>query len=225
MKELSIMSHIHYVERMSAISKYRFVYFTTVQYICQVKKENFMNLGKMIAQNLKQLRTERNLSLGDLAKASGISKAMLSDIEKGNSNPTINTIWKIANGLKVSYTKLIDSVDREATVVRKPTSVMQLGESQAYRVYCYYKTSPVRNFEFFYVELDAQSSNYTIGHSEKAQEYIYVIKGELILQTELENFVLQEGDSLVFDSFISHTYKNRQDFMISFIVINFYPNA
>lgn len=55
-----------------------------------------MELGKVIAINLKQLRTERNLTLGQLSKISGISKAMLSDIEKGNSNPTINTIWKIA---------------------------------------------------------------------------------------------------------------------------------
>ena len=64
-----------------------------------------MELGKIIAFNLKRLRMERNLSQGQLAKEAGISKAMLSDIEKGGSNPTINTIWKIANGLNVPYTK------------------------------------------------------------------------------------------------------------------------
>ena len=51
-----------------------------------------MELGKIIAVNLKELRRERNLTLGQLSKMSGISKAMLSDIEKGDSNPTINTI-------------------------------------------------------------------------------------------------------------------------------------
>ena len=44
---------------------------------------------------------------------SKISKAMLSDIEKGNSNPTINTIWKIANGLNVPYTKLMEGIERK----------------------------------------------------------------------------------------------------------------
>ena len=74
-----------------------------------------MELGKIIAFNLKRLRMERNLSQGQLAKEAGISKAMLSDIEKGGSNPTINTIWKIANGLNVPYTKLMDGIDDEAT--------------------------------------------------------------------------------------------------------------
>ncbi len=68
-----------------------------------------MNLNDIISANLKKLRTDRNLSLGQLSELSGVSKVMLSQIDKGESNPTINTIWKIANGLQVTYTKLIDS--------------------------------------------------------------------------------------------------------------------
>ena len=47
--------------------------------------------------------------------------------------------------------------------------------------------------------VDANSSNATIGHSEKAQEHIYVIDGELILHTEIEDNTLTQGDSLYFD--------------------------
>ncbi len=67
-----------------------------------------MNINSIIAENLKTLRTERNLSLGQLAELSNISKVMLSQIEKGDTNPTINTLWKIANGLKVPYTLLLE---------------------------------------------------------------------------------------------------------------------
>lgn len=183
-----------------------------------------MELGKIIAVNLKELRTERNLTLGQLAKLSGISKAMLSDMEKGDSNPTINTIWKIANGLKVPYTRLMEGIEKEATVVRKAEPTVQTGESDHYRIYCYFKNTPVRNFELFYVELDAHSSNATIGHSEKAQEYIYIIQGELVLHTELGEHTLQAGDAMVFDSSIAHTYINQQDTLLTFLVINFYPN-
>ncbi|KAF5060279.1 HTH-type transcriptional regulator SutR [anaerobic digester metagenome] len=183
-----------------------------------------MELGKIIAINLKELRNERNLTLGQLSKISGISKAMLSDMEKGNSNPTINTIWKIANGLNVPYTKLMDGIEKESTFVSRKESVMQTGETEHYRVYCYFKSTPVRNFKLFYVELDAQSSNASIGHSEKAQEYIYIIQGELNLHTEAGDYTLVEGDSLAFDSSIGHTYINPKDTMLSFIEINFYPN-
>lgn len=183
-----------------------------------------MELGKIIAFNLKELRTERNLTLGQLSKISGISKAMLSEIEKGDSNPTINTIWKIANGLNVPYTKLMDGIEKEATVVRKSESVAQSGETEHYRVYCYFGSTPVRNFELFYVELDPHSSNSSIGHSEKAQEYIYVIQGELELQTETGTYTLNEGDALTFDSSIGHTYINPKDILLTFMVINFYPS-
>ena len=101
-----------------------------------------MELGKIIAVNLKELRRERNLTLGQLSKMSGISKAMLSDIEKGDSNPTINTIWKIAGGLNVPYTKLIDGIEKETTVVRRSEATMQTGETDGYRVYCYFRSTP-----------------------------------------------------------------------------------
>lgn len=182
-----------------------------------------MELGQIIAFNLKKLRKDRNLSLGQLATESGISKTMLSDIEKGNSNPTINTIWKIANGLKVPYTKLIDGIEDGTTLVKKEEAIKQTGDTNAYRVYCYYTTTPTRNFEFFNCELDAHEQNVSIGHSDKSQEYIYVVDGELHLETENGSFTLQKGDSLTFDSSIRHTYINYQDVVVNFIVINYYP--
>lgn len=183
-----------------------------------------MELGKIIARNLNELRMERNLTLGQLSKIAGISKAMLSDIEKGDSNPTINTIWKIANGLNVPYTRLLENIEKETTVIRKSEPTVQTGETEHYRIYCYFTNTPVRNFELFYVELDAHSSNATIGHSEKAQEYIYVMQGQLVLHTELGNHTLNSGDALVFDSSIQHTYINEQDTLLTFMSINFYPN-
>lgn len=183
-----------------------------------------MNIGNVIAVNLKSLRKERNLTLGQLSKISGISKAMLSDIEKGESNPTINTIWKIANGLNVPYTRLMEEIEKESTVIKKSNVSVQTDDNEHYRIYCYFKNTPIRNFELFYVELDANSSNATVGHSAKTEEYIYVIDGELILQTETEEHILGEGDALAFDSSVRHTYINKQDFLLKFVVINFYPN-
>ncbi|UWG95901.1 XRE family transcriptional regulator [Dehalobacter sp. DCM] len=183
-----------------------------------------MDLGKVIGFNLKDLRTSRNLSLGQLSKVSGISKAMLSDIEKGNSNPTINTIWKIANGLNVPYTRLMEGVERESELVRREKAVMQIGESDHYRAYCYFPGTPTRNFELFYVELDGNSSNTSIGHSEGAREYIYVMNGELILEMETGSHKIHEGDAFTFDSSIGHTYINNQSALLRFMVINYYPS-
>lgn len=182
-----------------------------------------MELGKIIAANLKELRTERNLTLGHLSRISGVSKAILGEIEKGGSNPTINTIWKIANGLNVPFTKLMEGVEKETSVIRKGEPATQTGETDHYRICCYFRNTPVRNFELFYVELDAGYSNVSIGHSEKAQEYIYIISGTLTLHTEYKDFSLDEGDALMFDSSIGHTYINPGDTLLTFLVINYYP--
>lgn len=182
-----------------------------------------MELGQLIAYNLKKLRTERNLTLGQLAKLAGISKAMLSDIEKGGSNPTINTIWKIANGLNVSYTRLMEAIEDENELVKSSDAVMQHGESEHYRVFCYFPNTPTRNFELFCCELDPHSSNATIGHSDGAKEYIYVIEGQLVLNTELSSHTICAGDAFTFDSTIGHTYINEQDTLLRFIAINYYP--
>ena len=55
-----------------------------------------------IARNLRAIRENRNLSLDRLSEMTGVSKSMLRQIETGRSNPTIATIWKIANGLRLS---------------------------------------------------------------------------------------------------------------------------
>lgn len=181
-----------------------------------------MDLNHIIAANLNRLRTGKNLSLGQLSDLSGVSKAMLSQIEKGESNPTINTIWKIANGLKVPYTKLIDEMPNNAVIVRKSECTKQVNEAENYRVFCYFTSTPTRNFELFRVELDSHSANESIGHSEKSQEYIYITNGKLILKTKGKEYTLSEGDSIYFDSSVRHTYINRQNCLLTFVVINYY---
>lgn len=61
----------------------------------------------VVGSNLRRIRTSRGLSLERLARASGVSRAMLGQIELGQSTPTINTIWKIARALNCPFSVLI----------------------------------------------------------------------------------------------------------------------
>lgn len=182
-----------------------------------------METGKTIAMNLRALRTERNLTLGQLSQLSGTSKAMLGEIEKGGSNPTINTLLKIANGLNVPYTRLLETVETEAAVVRREEAEMQSEAAEHYRIHCYFKTSPTRNFEVFYAELDGGRSSTSIGHPPRAQEYLYVISGQLCLYLDRGDFVLNAGDAVMFDSSVRHTYENAREETVRFTIINYYP--
>ena len=65
---------------------------------------NSMNL--IVARNIKRLREEKKLSMDELAKLSGVSKSMLAQVERGEGNPTLSTLWKLSSGMKVPFNAL-----------------------------------------------------------------------------------------------------------------------
>lgn len=181
-----------------------------------------MNLNNIIGDNLKRLRTERNLSLSKLSEICGVSKVMLGQIERGESNPTINTIWKIANGFKIPYTVLIDEPIKPHVLVRKSEAKLQSSKDGNYRVYCYYTNDKNRNFELFSVELDGNTKYVSNSHGEKTQEYILINEGQLLLNVNGAEHILNEGDSIVFDSSKDHSYFNTQSSILRMTIINNY---
>ena len=182
-----------------------------------------MEVNQIIAQNLKKLRLERNFSLGQLAELSQVSKVMLSQIEKGDTNPTINTIWKIANGLKVPYTALLQQREDDTIIVKKSEIAMQMGDDKHYRIFCYYPNNPQRNFELFQIELDAGYSYTSIGHSEKSQEYIMVLEGKLQLTVNNKTYDLHPDDTICFTASAKHIYTSGGAEELKAVIINFYP--
>ncbi|MCU6396765.1 helix-turn-helix transcriptional regulator, partial [Enterobacter quasiroggenkampii] len=76
-------------------------------------------LNLIIAKNLKRLREEKALSLNELSKMTDVSKSMLGQIERCEANPTVSTIWKIANGLKISCTELMSMPEADFKIVDK----------------------------------------------------------------------------------------------------------
>ncbi len=167
-----------------------------------------MQLNEIIAMNLKRLRAERNLSLGKLSELSGVSKVMLSQIEKGESSPTINTLWKIAGGLQVSYTKLIDLQVEAPRIIRKEESA-QMDMERGYRAFHYSTANSARDFEFFNGELEQEGEFTSEGHGSNTHEYLLVTKGQMILRYCGEEYVLEKGDFIHFDCSQPHTYLNR----------------
>lgn len=63
----------------------------------------------MVSENARRLREEKRLTLDEAARLTGVSRSMLAQIEKGDVNPTISMVWKIANGYKVSFTSLVEA--------------------------------------------------------------------------------------------------------------------
>ena len=63
-------------------------------------------IDRRISENLRRIRKARGMSLDTMSERTGVSKSMLGQIERGESNPTVSTIEKIAEGLKISFDEL-----------------------------------------------------------------------------------------------------------------------
>ena len=74
-------------------------------------------INALFSANLKRLRETRRMSLDEVSRLSGVSKSMLGQIERGEVNPTISTVWKIASGLKVPYSQLLSRPQSECEPV------------------------------------------------------------------------------------------------------------
>ncbi len=93
------------------------------------------SIEKQVVENIKRLRKIRNYSFDQLSSMTGVSKGMLAQIEKGSSSPTITTLWKIANGLQVSFTSLAERPAGEPTVVRKHEKTPVMAGEEKYAAF------------------------------------------------------------------------------------------
>ena len=179
-----------------------------------------MEIGEIIAINLKRLREERNLSLGQLADMAGVSKVMLSQLEKGASNPTVNTIWKITGALGLPYTSLLEPSETKTMHIKK-AEITELKED-GYHIFSYYAKNPDRPFELYQIEMDAGCVHSSIGHPVNSMEYIMVTEGTLILEVNEETYELETDDGFCFEASVRHTYKNSSNIKTKAVLMIFY---
>jgi transcriptional regulator with XRE-family HTH domain len=182
-------------------------------------------IHKKVGKNLQAIRKSRGLSLDAAAELTGVSKAMLGQIERGDSNPTISVLWRIVNGLRISFTALIDDVEPEVTVVTPDNVEPFMEEDGAYRAYPLFPYNPRTKFESYLVEMDPGCTHASEAHNDGVEEYIFVQKGALELTVGEETHKAEAGDSMHFAANREHSYRNAGKETVRFYTVIFYADA
>ena len=167
-----------------------------------------MNITNIIAANIKQIREQKKLTLDAAAAATGVSRSMLAQIEKGEVNPTISVLWKIANGYKVSFTTLTQEKREAVSVIRRADTQPLTEEGGRYRNYPVFAFEERRLFETYRIEIEAGASLSAQPHLKGAEEYITVFDGQVEITVAEERLRLSEGDSVRFCADVPHGYRN-----------------
>lgn len=182
-----------------------------------------LNINSVVAENLKNLREQKRMSLDAVAKVSGVSKSMLGQIERGDASPTISTVWKIASGLKVSFTALVTRPETEYEKVNI-TSIQPLLEDDGhYRNYPIFPFEDGRRFEIFYIELDAGSRLEAAPHPLGTQEFITVFSGKLLISVNNETLSAESGGAIRFKADKDHQYQNVGNDLCRLSMVIYYP--
>jgi transcriptional regulator with XRE-family HTH domain len=169
---------------------------------------------KVISNNLKSIRLSRGLSLDQLSEMTDVSKSMLRQIETGNSSPTISTIWKIANGLRISFTSLLQDSDTDTEIrsfkYKEPIEADEAG----YRLYPLITFDPQVPFESYYFEMDAHTTFNGGPHKGSVYEYVFITQGSLKMTLDSEEFTINEGEFIKFHADCPHSYINDSSEMV-----------
>jgi transcriptional regulator with XRE-family HTH domain len=168
-------------------------------------------LGPVVGPNLRRIRTTRGLSLERLARASGVSRAMLGQIELGQSTPTVNTIWKIARALNCQFSALITNQPAGgAKVLRAAKAKILTSRDGKVSSRALFPCGQPRQAEFYELRLAPLASECAEPHPPGTVENLVVTSGSLEMVVGDIRHTLVAGDAIQFEADVHHEYRNAQ---------------
>lgn len=156
-----------------------------------------------IGKRIRRFRKERKITLDQLAEITGFSKGYLSKVEKSDKAPPVSTLGNIARALNVTISALLDEESQRRTfclvrknerpfVTRDGTAFGYAYEAMAYKY-------PNRLMEPFILTLPLNPKKRTI-YQHEGEEILFVIQGTMRFFYDSEEYIVNEGDCLYFDS-------------------------
>jgi transcriptional regulator with XRE-family HTH domain len=171
-----------------------------------------LDLTPTVGANLRRLRAKHGLSLDALARLSGVSRAMLGQIELEQSTPTINVLWKIARALNVPFSALIAQPSparvRVLSAARAKVLASRDGKFTSRALFPF---DEPRRVEFYELHLAARTVEEAEPHPPGTVENLVVTHGSLEVQVGEERHVLATGDAIQFQADVPHQYRNPAD--------------
>ena len=165
------------------------------------------DLSNTISINLALLRRQKGLSLGKLAEISGVSKAMIGQIERGDSNPTVNTLWKIAAALHVPLSRLTGEANASVRVVQLQ-EVSPVKSTNGMLVFSFFPFDHQWHFEIFHAQLASSCHHHSAPHEVGSVEHVLLERGALEVAVDNKIYRLAAGDAIRFPADRPHSYRN-----------------
>ena len=189
-------------------------------------EETTRTLERALGLQVRTLRRERDLSISDLAGASGLSVGMVSKIENGQISPSLATIQAVAAALNVPFTSLFAAFEEKRDCSYVPAGQGLVIERRGSKVgHIYELLGAVLGgdvvVEPYLITLEEAAEPYT-GFRHAGTEFIYMLSGEVVYHHAGAKFTLKPGDSMLFDSAALHGPETLVSIPMSYLSIIIY---
>ncbi|MDR5784300.1 XRE family transcriptional regulator [Caballeronia sp. LZ065] len=163
-----------------------------------------------VGEMIQRLRSERQLTLDDLSRAAGVSKSMLSEIERDKANPTIAVAWRLTNALGISLDQLF-AQQRPVEVIRVagPHDIPTLtGDNGGYQLRVWGPIELAGRFEWYELTLQAGASLTSEAHEPGTREHLTVLNGAIEIKASGAKRRLKAGDTARYAADEAHAICN-----------------
>lgn len=165
-----------------------------------------------LATRLKGARKSHGLSLDSLAKLSGVSKSMLSQIERGESSPTVASLWILTQALNIDFSDLFDDGPKERSPIKEVLRAEQVPVINTHGTGCKIRilSAPqsVGKTEIYDLEFEANGILTSEPHRAGCVENLAVFSGELTITADGVSEVVHPGDTVRYVADRSHSIQS-----------------
>jgi transcriptional regulator with XRE-family HTH domain len=164
-----------------------------------------------VGRNIQRIRKQQQLTLGVLAERSGVSKAMLSQIESEKVNPTVATVWKIARGLEVELDELLKGAEvpvRKFLVAGQEEHTTLDGPQGAPRIEVLSPLAMAEDLEIYLLTFERGAVLRSSPHAPQTEEYLTVIEGKVKVSAGDKSSDLEAGDFIIYNCDVEHSIEN-----------------
>lgn len=172
--------------------------------VARLEPQSNAGVRTAVAVNLRRARLARGMSLRELAEVTGLSKALLSQIERSVANPTVEVLIRIATAVDLTFAELTRSPLIAPEVIRRDEGPAMLDGGVQLRPL--FTSSERRRFELAEGVLPPQTRSSKSSHGRGAIEHAMVVEGALTITSQDWSVDLNEGDAMRFSAEHEHVY-------------------
>jgi quercetin dioxygenase-like cupin family protein len=176
---------------------------------------------KSFGAKMKQLRQMRKISYEQLANKTGFSQRYLKEIEDGMAIPPVSAVIQIAKALAIDAGSFLSAEEQEASVKRRRESFYK--RTQAYSYKTLTPDAETKHMKAFLVTIDPKQDHRMVDYKHEGEEFLYVLRGHVEVMVGENQNLLKKGETLHFNSGITHKLRNLSDEEAKLLVVIYTP--